>query len=203
MPKVEQNGMPTSLHYALTDSQCSKCGKQLEWSAIFDGINQPKYTSQHCNQDYAIHIDTVKVQMMTPRGGGRKAAKGSLEDEPRAIKMAKGLEEEHKQKKEETAPSMKPEERLDLEDYKSKDKESSSTSDTAKTTDFTSVNTIPTPEGDVQAETELKIPLEDNKENIKSEIKPLKVKTLSEEEPSFTTVSKEELSEKSSESATR
>ena len=50
---------------------------------------------------------------------------------------------------------------------------------------------------------ELKIPLEDNKENIKSEIKPLKVKTLSEEEPSFTTVSKEELSEKSSESATR
>jgi hypothetical protein len=124
MPKVEQNGMPTSLHYALTDSQCSKCGKQLEWNAKFDDINQPKYTSQHCNQDYAIHIDTVKVQMMTPRGGGRKAAKGSLEDEPRAIKMAKGLEEEHKQKKEETAPSMKPEERLDLEDYKSKDKES-------------------------------------------------------------------------------
>ena len=26
MPRVEQNGMPTSLHYALTDSQCSKCG---------------------------------------------------------------------------------------------------------------------------------------------------------------------------------
>lgn len=120
MPRVEQNGMPTSLHYALTDSQCSKCGKQLEWNANFDDINQPKYTSQHCNQDYAIHIDTVKVQMMTPRGGGRKAAKGSLEDEPRAIKMAKGLEEEHKKKKEETAPSMKPEERLDLEDYKSK-----------------------------------------------------------------------------------
>ena len=44
-----------------------------------------------------------------------------------------------------------------------------------------------------KAETGLKIPLEDNKENIKSEIKPLKVKTLSEEEPSFTTVSKEEL----------
>ena len=33
MPRVEQNGMPTSLHYALTDSQCSKCGKQLEWNA--------------------------------------------------------------------------------------------------------------------------------------------------------------------------
>ena len=86
---------------------------------------------------------------------------------------------------------MKPEERLDLEDYKSKDKESSSTSDTAKTTDFTSVTTVPTPEGDVQAETE------------NHEIKPLKVKTLSEKEPSFTIASKEELSEKSSESATR
>ena len=96
MPRVEQNGMPTSLRYTLTDSQCSKCGKQLEWNANFDDINQPKYTSQHCNQDYAIHIDTVKVQMVTPRGGGRKAAKGSLEDEPRAIKMAKGLEEENK-----------------------------------------------------------------------------------------------------------
>ena len=42
---LEQNGMPTSLHYALTDSQCSKCGKQLEWNANFDDINQPKYTS--------------------------------------------------------------------------------------------------------------------------------------------------------------
>ncbi len=191
MPRVEQNSIPTSLHYALTDSQCGKCGGQLEWNANFDDINQPKYTSQHCNQDYAIRIDTVKVEMVTPRGGGREAAKGSLEDEPRAMKMAKGLEEENKKKKEETAPSMKPEERPDLEDYKSKDKESSSTSDTAKTTDFTSVTTVPTPEGDVQVETELEIPLEDNKETIKSEIKPPKVKTLSEEEPSFTTISKE------------
>jgi NAD-dependent SIR2 family protein deacetylase len=96
MPRVERNGMPTSLHYALTDSQCSKCGKQLEWSPEFDDINQPKYTSQHCNQDYAIHIDTVKVEMVTPRGGGREAARGLLKDGPRAIKMAKGLVEENK-----------------------------------------------------------------------------------------------------------
>jgi hypothetical protein len=34
---------------------------------------------------------------------------------------------------------------------------------------------------------------------VKSEIKPPKVKTLSEEEPSFTTVSKEELSQRSDE----
>jgi NAD-dependent SIR2 family protein deacetylase len=96
MPRVEQNGMPTSLHYALTDSQCSKCGKQLEWNANFDDIKQPKYTSQHCNQGYAISIDTVKVEMVTLRGGGSEAGRGILEDEPRAIKMAKGLEEENK-----------------------------------------------------------------------------------------------------------
>ena len=91
MPRVEQNGMPTSLHYALTDSQCSKCGKQLEWNANFDDIIQPKYTSQHCNQGYAISIDTVKVEMVTSRGGGSEAARGFLEDEPKAIKMAKGF----------------------------------------------------------------------------------------------------------------
>ena len=95
------------------------------------------------------------------------------------------------------APSMDPEERPDLEDYKSKDKRS--TSNTAKTTDFESVTTVPTSEGDVQVETELQIPLEDNKENVKSETKSPKVKTLSEEEPSITTVSKEELSQRSDE----
>ena len=100
MPRVEQNGMPTSLHYALTDSQCSKCGGQLEWKADFDDINQPKYTSQHCNQDYAIRIDAVKVEMVTPRFGAKKEAR-RLEDEPRAIKMAKGLEEERRNKEEE------------------------------------------------------------------------------------------------------
>ena len=97
------------------------------------------------------------------------------------------------EKREEVAPSMNPEERPDLEDYKSKDKV------TGKKTDFTSVTTVPTSEGDVQAETELEIPLEDNKENVKSETKPPKIKTLSEEEPTFTTVSKEELSERSAE----
>ena len=95
------------------------------------------------------------------------------------------------------APSMDPEERPDLEDYKSKDKRSSSTSNTAKTTDFDSITTVPTPEGDVQVE--LEIPLEDNKENVKSETKSPKVKTLSEEEPLITTVSKDELSQRSDE----
>ncbi len=55
----------------------------------------------------------------------------------------------------------------------------------------------------MQAETELEIPLENYKENVKSETKTPKVKTLSVEEPSFTTVSKEELSEQSSETAAK
>jgi hypothetical protein len=106
---------------------------------------------------------------------------------------------EDKAKDSEIAPSTNPEERPDLQDYKSKDKGPRSPSNTTKTTDFDSVTTVPTSEGDVQVETELEIPLEDNKENVKSETKSPKVKTLSEEEPSFTTVSKEELSERSAE----
>jgi hypothetical protein len=39
--------------------------------------------------------------------------------------------------------------------------------------------------------------LEDNRESVKSETKSPRVKTLSEEEPSITTVSKEELSQRS------
>jgi len=36
--------------------------------------------------------------------------------------------------------------------------------------------TVPTPEGDVQVETKLEIPVEDNKEDVKSEAKSPKVK---------------------------
>jgi NAD-dependent SIR2 family protein deacetylase len=68
--------MPTSFHYTLTYSQCSKCCRQVEWNIHFDDINQPKYTSQHCNQDFAIRIDNVKVEMVTPRRGERQAARG-------------------------------------------------------------------------------------------------------------------------------
>jgi hypothetical protein len=102
-----------------------------------------------------------------------------------------------KEKRGEVASSMNSEERHDLRDHKSKDKVTPSA--TGKKTDFTSVTTVPTSEGDVQAETELEIPLEDYKENVKSETKPAKVTALSEEEPSITTVSKEELSERSAE----
>jgi hypothetical protein len=38
--RVEENNI-ASLHYALTDSQCSVCGAQLEWKAEFNDINSP------------------------------------------------------------------------------------------------------------------------------------------------------------------
>jgi hypothetical protein len=108
---------------------------------------------------------------------------------------------EDKAEERDVAPSMNSDERPDLEDYKSKNKGSSSKSTTTKTTDFDSVTTVPIPEGDVKVETELEIPIDDDKENVKSETKSPRIKTLSEdkEEPSITTVSKEELSQRSDE----
>jgi hypothetical protein len=109
MARVEQeNSMPISLHYALTDSQCSICGGQLEWQADFDNINQPKYISQHCNQEYAIYIETVKVEILG------KASKDEQEheqeksvistkkdDEPKALQMAEAMKKQQQQQQQE------------------------------------------------------------------------------------------------------
>jgi hypothetical protein len=104
MPRVEQNSVPISLHYALTDSQCSICGGQLEWQADFDNINQPKYISQHCNQEYAIHIDTVKVEIVGkpfPKDEqGHEQEKNLIstkEGEPKALKMAEAMKKRQQQ----------------------------------------------------------------------------------------------------------
>jgi hypothetical protein len=77
MPKIQEQGnsIPTSLHYALTDSQCNKCGAQLEWKAEFNDINSPKYTAKHCNQDYMIIIDSVKVGMVAQSIGQQTIGK--------------------------------------------------------------------------------------------------------------------------------
>ena len=127
MPRVEQNNnnistnssdssirsnssTPVSLHHALTNSQCSNCGKQLEWEADFNNITQPKYISKHCNQEYIIRIDTVKVETIEredyPLREGEKKQKqvhdlpSSIEEEerePRAIKMAQALQKEERE----------------------------------------------------------------------------------------------------------
>jgi hypothetical protein len=107
MPRVEQNDMPTSLHYALTDSQCSICGGQLEWQADFDNVNQPKYISQHCDQDYAIHIETVKVKILEKASKEKEKEKQTQkrekhfthtkEDEPKALQMAEAMKKQQLQ----------------------------------------------------------------------------------------------------------
>ena len=102
MTRVEQNSMPISLHYALTDSQCSICGGQLEWQADFDNINQPKYTSQHCNQNYAIHIDTVKVEILGNASKGKQEQEKSFmstkeDDQPKALQMAEAIKRQQQQ----------------------------------------------------------------------------------------------------------
>ena len=106
MPRVEQNSMPTSLHYALTDSQCSICGGQLEWDADFNNINQPKYMSKHCNQDYAIRIDSVKVQILEKvskykqgRDDEKNFISGKEDDEPKALQMAEAMKRQQQQQK--------------------------------------------------------------------------------------------------------
>ena len=37
--------------------------KTVRMGADFNNITQPKYISEHCNQNYIIRIDTVKVEM--------------------------------------------------------------------------------------------------------------------------------------------
>jgi hypothetical protein len=111
MPRVEQNSMPISLHYALTDSQCSICGGQLEWQADFDNINQPKYISQHCNQEYAIHIDTVKVEILGKASKDKqgyeqkKNLTSKKEGEPKALRMAEGMKRQQQQQLQENRES--------------------------------------------------------------------------------------------------
>src|ERR671933_32001 len=93
MPRVQEQGnsITSSLHYALTDSQCNKCGAQLEWNAEFSDINSPRYTARHCGQDYLITIDSVKVEMVKQSNTeqGTKEPKGN--EEPKAISMAEDL----------------------------------------------------------------------------------------------------------------
>jgi hypothetical protein len=99
MPKVQEQGnnMLSSLHYALTDSQCNNCGAQLEWNAEFNDINSPTYTSRHCGHDYLITIDSVKVEMVeqsiTERGRKENNNKSVLEEneKPKAILIAEKL----------------------------------------------------------------------------------------------------------------
>ena len=63
MPKVELNGMPTSLHYTAYVQTLNVADLADRMEGDFDVINQRKHTPRHCNQDYAVRIDTVKVEL--------------------------------------------------------------------------------------------------------------------------------------------
>jgi hypothetical protein len=94
VPRVEENSIASSLHYALTDSQCSICGAQLEWKAEFKDVNSPKYTANHCNQDYIITIDSVKVEVAKQSiEYGEEKNNRQQQPQPKAITMAEQLKD--------------------------------------------------------------------------------------------------------------
>lgn len=117
MPRVQQNGIVSRLHYALTDSQCNVCGAQLQWKAKFNDINSPKYTAKHCNLDYIITVDTVKVEVVdkksveqgegkaeesSPKSGGeneRQQQQRQRQEQPKALTMAELLKDKESLKK--------------------------------------------------------------------------------------------------------
>jgi hypothetical protein len=117
VPRVQQNGIVSRLHYALTDSQCNVCGAQLQWKAEFNDINSPKYTAKHCNLDYIITVDTVKVDVVdkksveqvegkaeeSPQKSGgekeRQQQQQKRQEQPKALTMAELLKDKESLKK--------------------------------------------------------------------------------------------------------
>ena len=119
MPRVQQNGIVSRLHYALTDSQCNVCGAQLQWKAKFNDINSPKYTAKHCNLDYITTMDTVKVEVVdkksveqgegkaeesSPKSGGenerqQQQQQQKRQEQPKALTMAELLKDKESLKK--------------------------------------------------------------------------------------------------------
>jgi hypothetical protein len=95
VPRVQQNGIVSRLHYALTDSQCNVCGAQLQWKAEFNDINSPKYTAKHCNLDYIITMDTVKVEEVDKKSV--EQGEGKAEESP----QKSGGENERQQQQQE------------------------------------------------------------------------------------------------------
>jgi hypothetical protein len=63
MTRIE-SGVVARLPYALTDSQCSNWGMQLEWDCVFDNVSLPKYAAKHCGYLYFINIETVKFDVI-------------------------------------------------------------------------------------------------------------------------------------------
>jgi hypothetical protein len=53
--------------------------KAIKWEADFSNITQPKYILKHCNQDYIIRIDTVRVEMARGERASSKEQEEKIE----------------------------------------------------------------------------------------------------------------------------
>jgi transposase-like protein len=62
MARIKQTDTISDLNYALTQLQCNKCGSTLKWRSNFSDINQPRYLSSHCNQDFIMSIASVRIK---------------------------------------------------------------------------------------------------------------------------------------------
>lgn len=126
MSRVQQNGIVSRLHYALTDSQCNVCGAQLQWKAKFNDINSPKYTAKHCNLDYIITVDTVKVEMVDKKSveqGEDKAEESSPKSEGENERQQQQQKQKQQQKRQEQPKALTMAELLkDKESLKKKTK---------------------------------------------------------------------------------
>jgi transposase-like protein len=89
MARIKQSDTISDLHYALTQLQCNKCGSTLKWTTNFSDINQPRYLSSHCNQDFIMSIASVRVK-----------AQESDKAKPRALESTPALTNEHRLRKE-------------------------------------------------------------------------------------------------------
>jgi hypothetical protein len=78
----------------------------------FDVIIQRKYTSQHCNQDYAVRIDTVKVELEKEK---QQEAYWKMSLEQQNGERIRGRKQEEGRG---VAPSTNSVGRPDLENYK-------------------------------------------------------------------------------------
>jgi hypothetical protein len=62
MTRIKQSDTISNLQYASAELQCKKCGSPLIWKTNFSDINQTKSLLTHCNKDFVISVDSVRIQ---------------------------------------------------------------------------------------------------------------------------------------------
>ena len=90
MTRIKQSDTILDLHYALTELQCNTCGSPLKWKTNFSDVNQPKYFSSHCNQDFVISIASVRIEAQNL---------DKKENNPKIFKKSKDTKYEEKNEK--------------------------------------------------------------------------------------------------------